>query len=295
MTDTDLLTPLQQLSSASSGLIAKFAPGIVSIHSRRSRSSGFIWRPGLIVTAEEPLPEEGEIAITLAGGDSVTSQLVGRDPTTDIALLRVDRSSSEPVLFKAAPISTGALSMAVGAEDGGPTAAFGVVSRAAGPWRSLRGGEIDARIELDLRLRHSAEGGLAIDSAGQAIGMVVFGPRQRVLVIPSATIERVAARLESHGRIARGYLGLGLQPVAIEGGNGLGAMVVSVDREGPGVKAGIHQGDILVSWNDEPIRHMQSLLGALGPDSIGLKVTLGVRRAGETRQFPLTIAERPAA
>jgi S1-C subfamily serine protease len=159
----------------------------------------------------------------------------------------------------------------------------------------MRGGEIDARIELDLRLRHSAEGGLAIDAAGQAIGMVVFGPRRRVLVIPSATIERVAAKLESNGRIARGYLGLGLQPIAIEAGDGSGAIVMSVDPHGPGATAGIYQGDILVAWNGEPIRHVQSLLRALGPDSVGQKVTLGLRRAGETRQVPLIIAERPAA
>jgi S1-C subfamily serine protease len=185
--------------------------------------------------------------------------------------------------------------MAVGAEEGTPTATLGLVSRATGPWRSLRGGEIDARIELGLRLRQSTEGGLAIDAAGQAIGMVVLGPRQRALVIPTATIERVAAKLETHGRIGRGYLGLGLQAVAIEGGEGSGAMVMSVDPQGPAVKAGIHQGDILVSLNNEPIRHVQSLLRTLGPESVGQKVTLGVRRAGETHQFPLIIAERPAA
>jgi S1-C subfamily serine protease len=249
----------------------------------------------LIVTAEQALTGEGEIAITLAGGETLATQLVGRDPTTDIALLRMDRSGPGPALLTAASVSTGALAMAVGAEEGAPTVTLGLVSRATGPWRSLRGGEIDARIELDLRLRQSSEGGLATDAAGQAIGMVVLGPRQRALVIPTATIERVAAKLESHGRIGRGYLGLGLQAVAIEGGEGSGAMVMSVDPQGPAVKAGIHQGDILVSWNNEPIRHVQSLLRTLGPESIGQKVTLGVRRAGETRQFPLTIAERPAA
>jgi S1-C subfamily serine protease len=98
----------------------------------------------------------------------------------------------------------------------------------------MRGGEIDARTELDLRLRQSAEGGLAFDVAGQAIGMAVFGPRRRVLVIPSGTIERVAAMLESHGRIARGYLGLGLQPVALQGGEGSGAIVMSVDPQDQG-------------------------------------------------------------
>jgi S1-C subfamily serine protease len=295
MTDTNILAPLQSLSSACVDLVAKVATAIVSVNSRRSRSSGFIWRPGLIVTAEQALTGEGEIAITLAGGETLATQLVGRDPTTDIALLRVDRSGPGPALLTAASVSTGALAMAVGAEEGAPTVTLGLVSRATGPWRSLRGGEIDARIELDLRLRQSSEGGLATDAAGQAIGMVVLGPRQRALVIPTATIERVAAKLESHGRIGRGYLGLGLQAVAIEGGEGSGAMVMSVDPQGPAVKAGIHQGDILVSWNNEPIGHVQSLLRTLGPESIGQKVTLGVRRAGETRQFPLTIAERPAA
>ena len=113
-------------------------------------ASGFVWRPGLIVTANEALSEDGEFAVTLSGGDAVPAQLVGRDPSTDVALLRIDRSDPRPVALEAAPIPVGALAIAIGAEDGAPTAALGVVSRSAGPWRSLRGGEIDARIELDL-------------------------------------------------------------------------------------------------------------------------------------------------
>ena len=104
--------------------------------------------------------------------------------------------------------------------------------------------------------------------------MTVFGPRRRVLVIPSATIARVAATLESHGRIPRGYLGLGLRLVALEGGRS-GAMVMNVDPQGPGASAGIYQGDIVIDWNNEPIRHVQSVLHALGPDSIGQTVTNG--------------------
>jgi S1-C subfamily serine protease len=180
----------------------------------------------------------------------------------------------------------------VGADDGAPTAALGVVSRSSGPWWSLRGGEI-TRIELDLRMRPSAEGGPAIDATGRAIGMTVFGPRRRVLVIPSATIERVAARLEKHGHIPRGYLGLGFQLVAIEGG-GRGIMIMNVEPQGPGAKAGVHQGDTIVTWNGEPIRHVRSLLRALGPDSVGQTVTLGLRRGGETKNVALTIAERPS-
>ena len=295
MTKAPPFAPLQDLSSAFTGLVVKVAPSIVSVSSHRSRSSGFIWRPGLIVTADEALSEEGEIAVTIPGGGIVAAQLAGRDSSTDVALLRIDHAGLEPVLLEALSVTAGALAIVVGAEDGAPTVAVGVVSRAGGAWRSLRGGEIDTRIELDLRLRRSAEGSLTLDSAGRAIGMAVFGPRRRVLVIPSATIERVAAKLETDGRIARGYVGLGLQPVALEGHDELGVMVMSVDPRGPGAAAGVHQGDIIVTWNSEPIGHMHSLLRALGPDSVGQTVTLGLRRAGEARQIPLTIAERPAA
>ena len=294
MTQSAQFTQIQDLSAAFARLVGIAAPGIVAVKSAHSRSSGFSWRPGLIVTADEALSEEGDFAVTLPSGESISARLVGRDHTTDIALLRVDRSDLPPVRLETQPVPVGALAVAVGAEDGAPTAAFGVVSRSTGPWSSLRGGEIDARIELDLRMRQSAEGGLAIDATGRAMGMTVFGPRRRVLVIPSATIERVAARLEKYGHIPRGYLGLGFQLVAVEGGS-RGVMVMKVEPEGPGAKAGVHQGDIIVTWNGEPIRHVRSLLRALGPDSVGQKVTLGVRRGGETKNVPLTIGDRPTA
>jgi S1-C subfamily serine protease len=284
---------VQELSGALMRLVGIAAPGIVAVHSNRSRSSGFFWRPGLIVTADEALSEEGDIGATLAGGEPIAAKLVGRDHTTDVALLRVSRSDVPSLQLESSPLAVGALAIAVGAEDGAPTAAFGVVSRSVGPWYSFRGGEIDARIELDVRMRRSAEGGLALDAAGHAVGMTVFGPRRRVLVIPSTTIQRVAERLEKYGHIPRGYLGLGFQLVAIEGG-GRGVMVMNVDPRGPGANAGVHQGDIIVSWNGEPIRHVRSLLRALGPDSVGQMVTLGLRRGGETKNVQLTIGARPS-
>jgi S1-C subfamily serine protease len=292
MTEGASSSQIQDLSAALARLVGNAAPGVVAVHSHRSRSSGFFWRPGLVVTADEALSEEGDFSVTLPGGDSVAARLVGRDHTTDIALLRIDRSDVSPVQLESPPVAVGALAIAVGAEDGTPTAAFGVVSRSAGSWWSLRGGEIDARIELDLRMRQSAEGGLAIDAEGRAMGMAVFGPRRRVLVIPSTTTERVASRLEKYGHIPRGYLGLGFQLVAIEGG-GRGVMVMNVDLEGPGAKADVHQGDIIIAWNGEPIRHVRSLLRALGPDSVGQTVTLGLRRGGKTKNVQLTIGARP--
>jgi S1-C subfamily serine protease len=293
MTESASFAQIQDLSAALAQLVGRAAPSTVAVQSDHSRSSGFFWRPGLIVTADESLSGEGDIDVTLPGGNAIPARLVGRDHTTDIALLRVDRSDLPSVALESPPVAVGALALAVGAEDSAPTAAFGVVSRSAGPWYSLRGGEIDARIELDLRMRRSAEGGLAIDATGRAIGMTVFGPRRRVLVIPSNTIQRVAARLEKYGHIPRGYLGLGFQLVAIEGGE-RGVMVMNVDPQGPGAKAGVHQGDIIVAWNGEPIRHVRSLLRALGPDSVGQTVTLGLRRGGETKDLQLTIGARPS-
>jgi S1-C subfamily serine protease len=283
---------LLKLSSELMALVAQVAPSVVSVLSHRSRSAGFAWRRGLIVTADEALADEGEFAIQTPGGDEVPAQLVGRDPSTDIALLRVDDANVHPITTAAPPTTSGALALLVAAHNGSATAALGVVSRVAGPWRSMRGGEIDARIELDVRLRPTEEGGVALDASGKVIGMAVFGPRRRVLVIPSATIDRVGARLETHGRIARGYLGVGLQPVPVQGG-GSGAMVMSVDPQGPSAAAGLHQGDIIVAVNDEPVRHMRSLLGALGPESVGKSVTLAVRRAGEARKITLNVTERP--
>ncbi len=294
MTDPTDFSAATDLSRTLAGVVAAVAPSLVSIHAGRTPCSGFVWQPGLIVTSDEALPEEGEAAVTLPDGTTLAAHRAGRDPTTAIALLRIERSDLPQVTLATPQTPVGSLAMAIGADDDAPTAAFGVVSRASGPWRSLRGGEIDARIELDLRLRRSAEGGLAVDAAGQVFGMLVFGPRRRVLVIPTATIERVAPKLARDGRIARGYLGLGMQPVAIEGG-GAGVMVMSVDPRGPGKAAGIHQGDILIALNGEPIRQVQSLLRSLGPDSIGRTMTLDLRRGGVVEAVPVTIAERAAA
>ncbi len=281
---------LSSFSSALAGVVARAAPSVVSVHSHRSRASGFVWKPGLVVTADEALAEEGEISIKLPDGTARPGSIVGRDHTTDIALLRFDAKDIAPIKLLPEVPPLGSLSIVVAAERGAPTAALGTTSLTGGRWRSLRGGDIDARIELDIRLRHSHQGGLALNAAGDAVGMAVEGAR-RVIVIPAATIERVAARLETHGRIARGYLGLGLQPVKLD--DGVGAMVMSVDKTGPSAAAGIRQGDVIVGWNDEKLSGVRALLRALGPDSVGSVVDVAIRRGGEPARVKLTIGERP--
>jgi S1-C subfamily serine protease len=281
---------LENVSAALEGMVAGLAPSLVSVSSDRIEASGFVWRAGRIVTSDEGVAEEGEVHVTLPGGEAVVAEIVGRDPSTAVALLKIDSSDLRPVALSAAIPAPGALVVAVGVEAGAPTAALGLVALARGPWQSMRGGEIDARIELDARVRRTAEGGLVLNAAGQAFGMTVFGPGRRALVIPAATLGRVAARLDAHGRIPRGYLGLGLQPVTTEGGPGI--MVMSVDAKGPGAAAGIYQGDVLVSCDGKPVAGLQALLRSLGPDSVGKLLVLELRRGGETRQAKLQIVER---
>jgi S1-C subfamily serine protease len=281
---------LATFSGAIADIVARTAPAVVSVHSHRSRASGFVWKAGLVVTGDEPLAEEGEVIVRFANGTERSATIAGRDHTTDVALLRVETSNIAPAKLSSSVPALGSLALVVAAERGAPTAALGLISLVGGTWRSLRGGDIDARIELDVRLTPSHEGGLALNASGEIIGMAVLGAR-RVLVIPAATIERVAGRLETHGRIARGYLGLGLQPVKLD--DGIGAMVMSVDKAGPSAAAGIRQGDVIVGWNDEKISGVRALLRALGPDSIGATVDVAVHRGGEPVRFKVTVGERP--
>jgi S1-C subfamily serine protease len=287
-------TDLQGVSGALEGAVANLAPSLVSVLSHRMRTSGFVWRSNLIVTSDEGLADEGDVQVALPGGDSIPAQVVGRDPSTAIALLKIERPDLPPIPLAATIPAAGALVLAVGADGGSPTVALGVVSVSKGAWQSMRGGDIDARIEIDARVRRTAEGGAVVNATGQAIGMTVFGPRRRVLVIPASTIERVAAKLATHGRIPRGYLGLGLQPVTIEGG-GAGIMVMSVDPKGPGAAAQIHQGDVVVSFDGKGVDRLRPLLRSLGPDSVGKRIAIELRRGGQSVQTTLQIGERPAA
>lgn len=283
MTDQAILA---SFSSALAGIVAKTAPAIVSVHSHRARASGFVWKPGLIVTADEALADEGEVSIKLADGTSRPASIVGRDHTTDIALLRFDATNIAPARLSPAVPALGSLAAVVAAERGTPSAALGVVSLVGGRWRSLRGGDIDARIELGIRLHHSHQGGLALDASGEAFGMAVLGPR-RVLVIPTATIERVATKLETHGRIARGYLGVALQ--AVQGG----AIVLGVEPESPAAAGGLIVGDVITALGGEQVEDAADVHAQLGSGSAGREIAVDVLRAGVPRRLRVTVGERP--
>ena len=304
MTDNEPLDPLTEHPDARVRLVERVAPHALALGAGRRRFSGFFWREGLAVAADEALPEGKEEVRAMPGarpggeGRPLAATVVGRDASTDVALLRVDgegaASAGAAVRFSDRPAAVGQSILVVGAGEHGPVVAGGLVASAGPAWRSLRGGLVDARVELDVRLTRSLEGAAVFDVHGDALGMAVSGPRRRVLLIPGATIERVAAALERDGRIPRGRIGAALQSIALDGG-GHGLIVASVEPEGPAARAGLHQGDLVVALDGEPLGSLRTLMRRLGPGSVGGELTLRLRRGGEERELVLVVAERAAA
>ena len=297
--------PLSALSTHLADAVEGAAGCVVAVLGHgRAAWSGFVWRPGVVVTASDALEHDQNIVVVLGDGTRLAATLAGRDPTTDIAVLRIDQTAT-PVV--AAPgsrtLRAGELVLSVGRRSEGPIARLGLVAVAGGPWQSLRGGRIDRTIRLDRRIHAAEEGGVLIDADGGWIGMTVSGPRGAALAIPAETIARVAAQLLAHGRIARGYLGLGLQPVRLDEAlvhtlslsERRGVIVVNADAEGPGRRAGVLIGDIIVSWNGDRVHTVREVFRRLGPDAVGGDVILGVIRGGEPRTIAVKITERPAS
>jgi S1-C subfamily serine protease len=303
---TDTVSPPQaalQLSHHFASIIASASRSVVAVHGRgRTPSSGIIWQPGLVVSAEETVERDAEITLTLPDGSRVEATLVGRDPATDIAVLQFAAptptvSEPFPADAVASDVRPGHFAVAVGRADGDVIAALGIVSLAGPAWRSSAGGLIDARLRIDARLPIAAEGGPLVTADGRLIGMSVFGPRRSVLAIPTATIERTAQAIKDRGHIARGYLGVALQRVPITAADGAeahrAAMVVSVDPAGPAKTAGILQGDIITAFGGAPVTGLRSLYQRLGPDTVGQRVAVELIRAGARTAVDVTVAARP--
>ena len=283
---------LSQFSNDITALVERTAQSVVAIDSGgRHSTSGIHWRAGVIVTADEVLANPDAITVIYADGRKSAARLAGRDPTTDIAVLRVDDTAIPALTHDAPAVRAGSLALAVGRHEQGPIASLGVVGFVAGSWRTRRGGSIDQFIRLELNLARSGEGSAAVDSEGRLIGMAVSGPDSRVLTIPLATIERTVDVLLAKGRIPRGYLGASLQRVRAPEG----VLVTAIDPAGPGQRGGLLVGDIITTWNGSVIGGVRELMSLLGPDSVGAKVEIGLLRAGAATKLEVMIGERPVS
>ena len=279
---------LAALSAASASLVSAAAARIVCVKDGHRELSGLVWAENQIVTAEECLANDEGLSVVLADGRSEPAEIIGRDPSTDVALLRADTDPKVAWVAAERP-AVGAFAWAVGRGADGPTAAFGAVSESGPAWTSSSGGRIDTRVRLQFLLPPALEGGAAIDASGRLLGLAVADPRRRALVIPAATVGRSVAQLAERGYVGRGYLGLALQPLR-RGQTGL--IAVEVAEGGPAASAGLLVGDIVTTWEGEDVGPMRALSRRLGPDAIGSVVRLGLVRAGQPLELTLTIGER---
>src|SRR4051794_173628 len=216
MAAEDSSNPLVAFSAALAALVAAATPRAVGIRVKSAPPlTGTLWRPDVIVASEQVFPDVGEAEILHPSGASSPARVAGRDPGTNVVALRLDTpieiappASTEP--------SHGGLALILSAGSGGPQARLGLVSRLGPAWVSRAGGQINRYIGLDLLIGTRSEGGPVFGAAGGLLGMATAGPHRRGLVIPAATIDRVIGPLLTTGRIARGWLGLGMQPIALD-------------------------------------------------------------------------------
>ncbi|AGY57258.1 S1C family serine protease [Gloeobacter kilaueensis] len=302
------MTASSTLSSISSELAAtveRASPAVVAVNARtRIAASGIHWREGIVVTAEHTLKRDEEITVSFADGRSGSATLVGRDPGSDLAVLRVADLPEATTPFAAADsLKVGHLVLAIARPgEGGPSASLGTVSTISGPWRTWRGGQIDRLIRLDLNFYPGFSGGALVDTAGQIVGLTTAGlSRSAVVAVPVSTIERTVDQLLATGRIARGYLGIGMQPVRLPdalkaqlnlAGNG-GVIVVNLEHEGPAERSGVLIGDVLVAIDGTTIDDTDDVLALLSPERVGKSVPVQAVRGGQPVALTITIGERP--
>ena len=278
---------------------------VVAVHGRpRVSSSGVHWQPGVIVTAEHTLRRDEDIRVTLADGRTIPAEIAGRDPGTDLAVLRTESKDQATLhITESSQFKTGNLALSVGrSQETGVIAALGVISGLSGPWNTWRGGKIDRFIRLDVGLYTGSSGGVAVNAAGELIGIATAGlSRTSALAIPVQTINRVVAAILDQGHVSRGYLGVGLQPVALpehlKSQLGIsqksGLIVLSAEPDSPAGQAGAVIGDVILSLDGKPVTDTDDVQEVLGPEYVGKAIAASIVRGGALSDLTITVGERP--
>jgi S1-C subfamily serine protease len=294
---------LSDFSRELEALVGRLGPSVVRVDGRRGRpATGIIWADNLVLTADHVIEEDEGILVS-GPPTTVKASLVGRDRGTDLALLRTEGQRGAPAARgRSTDVRLGHIVVAFGGYVGDQQVTWGIVSGFSHEFRNWRGGQVHSLIETTAELRPGFSGGPLVDVAGLVIGVNSwnFGRGvSRALAVETA--ERVAEGLRTHGRIRRAYLGVGLQPTrlsdALAGqlGQERGLLVVTVEAGGPAGKAGLVQGDTIVTVDDDPLfGRLDGLFRALEAVDVDSTHQFGVIRAGELMAVAVTLGEVPA-
>ncbi|HEY0514282.1 MAG TPA: trypsin-like peptidase domain-containing protein [Thermoanaerobaculia bacterium] len=290
-----------QFSESLASVVDRAAAGVVRINGRRRRpSSGVIWSDGVVVTTHHVLEWEEDIGVGFPDGTTSTATVIGRDPSTDLAALRVAGPTPEQAEWgEAGEVKAGHLVMSLSRPGQKIRAELGLVGGVGEAWRTPLGGRIDAEIQTDLGIHTGFSGSALVDMRGRVLGVNTAGIyRATAHVIPTATVRRVIDALLAHGQVRRGYLGIGTQPVRLPAGlaerlgQPSGLLIISVQPGSPADQAGLVLGDTILAFAGTPLRHPGELLPLLDEERIGKAARLGILRAGEARDVQVTVGVR---
>jgi len=296
-------TSFSQLSSALADAVSAAARSVVRVDRRRGSGTGIAWSDDLVVTTSFHAGDHPSVAFAAPDGGlvEVEAELVGRDPGTDVAVLRVPGGGLTPATFRAVDaLSVGQLSLALGRPGQTVRASLRIIGALSdGEIRTPGGGRLDRWIETDRQIPRGFGGGPLIDARGEVIGMNTRSlARGADLVVPTATLRRVVDEILAHGGVRRGYLGVGAYPVALPApfaadlAQDSGALIASIEEGGPAAVAGLLVGDILVRLGGAPVGGPLDLRTAL-LDRGGQTVDAEVIRAGARQTISVTIGSRP--
>ncbi len=294
--------PLSELSNALATAVEANGASIVRVEARRRRpSTGVLFTPELVVTAHHAVEREEGVAIGFADGSQGTASLLGRDPSTDLAVLKLEgRTGTAAAFSEGAELKVGHLVLALGRPGRTVRSTLGVVSALGQSWRTPGGTQIERYLETDVDLPPGFSGGPLVDAQGKVLGINTSGlMRGAALTVPLATVKKVVDELGAHGRMRRGYLGVGAHPVRLppplqgaaqaEGG----LILLSIEPGGPADKAGLTLGDTLLRLGDEAVTDLGELWAVLTEERIGKSVPAKVLRSGAVRDVDVVIGQRP--
>lgn len=299
-------TEWDTLSNQFAEVAEKTGKSIVAVHGgRRVAGSGIVWRAGVVVTASHMLRRTDDIEVILADKSRAKATFAGRDPGTDIAVLRLDNAgSAAPAQFaNGAGVRVGQLVLAVGRSTLGDLAASsGIIARTGAAWQTWRGGRIDSLLRPDVTLYPGQSGSALVDSRGNVLGMNTTAlARACAITVPTATVERVVNEILEHGGVFRAYLGLAMQPVELPSElasklkieRDAALMIMQVEAASPSTESGMLLGDVIIGINGQPVSGIDDiqrvLLGAKRGDSVQLEYI----RGGQIATVEVKLAERP--
>ena len=303
----EVIITMDALSTLSEGLariVDASGVSVVRVEARRRRpASGTVWAPeGIIVTAHHVIEADDDISVGLPDGRRVPATLVGRDRTTDVAVLRAQASGLTAPTW-AGPDGPRVGNLVVGLGRPGQTvrATLGIISAVGANWRTPAGGQIDRYVQADITMWPGFSGGVFVDAQGRALGLATTGAMPgRAIAVPVSTLTRVVDTLLTYGRVRRAYLGVGAHSVRLPAGlerqvgQDVGLLVASVEPGSPAEQGGLLLGDVIVAAAGQPLRRLQDLVSLLSADRVGGTLPVRIVRAGRTQDLTMVAGERDA-